>query len=496
MQYISTRGNHHPVTSSEAIKTGMVPAGGLFVPENLPQINKEFLTAISQMDYNTLSTEVLRLYLTDYSVAELNECISAAYNDTNFDQPEIAPLVQVDETYILELWHGPTAAFKDMALQIMPRLLVKAMQKTETQKEVVILVATSGDTGKAALEGFKNVQGTKIICFFPYQAVSKVQELQMTTTDGDNTFVVAVEGNFDDCQTAVKNIFGDQNFVKLAYDNGFELSSANSINWGRLVPQIIYYFWSYAQLVNKKAIEVGDKINIVVPTGNFGNILAGYYALQMGLPVNRFICASNTNNVLTDFLNTGVYDRRRNFYQTSSPSMDILISSNLERFLFEITGHDGEAVSKWLSELNTEGVYTIDAGTQAKISDIMEGGFADEDEITAIIASVFNKTGYVLDPHTAVGYHVYMEYRNRTKDYTPTILTATANPYKFNSSVLTALKPNSNISDEFDMVKVLHDISGLPVHNAVQDLDKKTVLHNKVIKTDELPSVVKDILNF
>lgn len=494
MQYISTRGNNEAVSSAEAIKIGMVPAGGLFVPQSIPSIEKGFLSEISGMDYRQLSLEIFKLFLTDYTSEEIKECIDAAYNIENFDHPDIAPLVKNGDVHILELWHGPTAAFKDMALQILPHLLVKAMKKTDTKKEVVILVATSGDTGKAALEGFKNVPGTKVICFFPYRAVSKIQELQMTTTDGDNTYVVAVKGNFDDCQTAVKNIFRNSDFIEATSQSGYELSSANSINWGRLLPQIVYYFWAYAQLLKNKEIEAGDTINAVVPTGNFGNILAAYFALKMGLPINKLICASNSNNVLTDFLATGVYNKNRDFHQTMSPSMDILISSNLERFLFDILGNDATKVAHMYEELDLHGEYKISEATLQQMKDIMEGGCADENDTLNAIKNVFESSGYVLDPHTAVGYHVWQQYRNRTKDNTPTILTATANPYKFNASVLKAISNGKTYVDEFAMVEELHHLTKLPVHRALDNLQNKAVLHVEVTIPQSLQDVVENIL--
>lgn len=496
MKYISTRGNNVPVSSAIAIKTGMVPAGGLFVPENIPSIEKDLLSKLSDMDYKKLCLEIFKLFLTDYTSEEIKECIDAAYNIENFNHPDIAPLVKNGDVHILELWHGPTAAFKDMALQILPHLLVKAIKKTETDKEVVILVATSGDTGKAALEGFKNVQGTKIICFFPFQAVSKIQELQMTTTDGDNTYVVAVKGNFDDCQTAVKNIFGNSSFIEAAFRSGYELSSANSINWGRLLPQIVYYFWAYAQLLKNKEIQAGDPINAVVPTGNFGNILAAYYASKMGLPINKLICASNRNNVITDFLASGVYNKKRDFHQTMSPSMDILISSNLERFLFDILGNDANKVSHMFEELNLYGEYKISEATLQQVKGIMEGGCADEKATLNAIKEVFENSGYVLDPHTAVGYHVWQQYRNKTKDNTPTILTATANPYKFNASVLKAISAGKNYVEEFAMVEELHQLTKLPVHRALDNLQNKGVLHEEITIPQSVQDVVKNILNF
>lgn len=483
--------------AAEAIKTGMVPSGGLFVPEAVPVFSAEKIKSMAGLSYQEVAREIISAYLTDYSSSELENCIEGAYNNTNFDTADLAPLHKLnDGLHILELWHGPTAAFKDMALQIMPHFLSKAIAKSGTEKEVVILVATSGDTGKAALEGFKNVPGIKIIVFYPHEGVSKVQELQMTTTYGDNTYVVAVKGNFDDCQNAVKVIFGDDNFGQLLADQGFELSSANSINWGRLLPQIIYYFWSYLELVNKNEIAYGDTINFVVPTGNFGNILAAYYAYKMGLPVNKLICASNENKVLTDFFQTGTYDRNREFIKTNSPSMDILISSNLERFLFELTEHNGEKISQWLQQLSDQGEFTIDAGTRDKINSILAAGFADQDQTMETIREVHGQFGYTMDTHTAVGLKVYRDYVEKTGDKSVTVIDSTASPYKFNKAVLEAVKGESAVQgkNEFEILEELSQVSGTPIHPGLRGLDKKPVRHERVIDKENIKTAIEDIL--
>ena len=482
--YISTRGNFDKVKASQAIKLGMVPNGGLFVPEIIPEINMEELYQINDNLYQETAKSILKLFLDDYSEEEINECVNNAYNEDNFAHPAMAPVVKLKEgTYILELWYGPTAAFKDMALQIMPCFLSKAIKKVNSEKEVVILVATSGDTGKAALEGFKNVPGIKIIVFFPRDGVSKVQELQMTTTDGNNTYVVAVKGNFDDCQSAVKEIFADSSFKEILENRGYELSSANSINWGRLLPQIVYYFTAYLELVREKEITPGEKVNFIVPTGNFGNILAGWYA-KMGLPVNRMICASNENKVLTDFFLTGEYDSNRNFKQTNSPSMDILISSNLERFLFEVTGHDAQKINKWMTDLKTNGKFIIDQETKEAIEETLTGGFATEPETLATIKEVFSTEGYTLDTHTAVAVKVYDEFVQKTSDQTKSIIDSTASPFKFNSSVLEAIKGKEAVlgKDEFTIIEELSKVSGVSVHRALKDLDQKPVCIKQFVK--------------
>lgn len=495
--YISTRDNYEKVSAAQAIKLGMVPNGGLFVPEKIPRLTGQEILAMIDKTYQEIAQEILSLYLEDYSSEEIRDSVANAYNSKQFSHPEIAPVQKInDHTFVMELWHGPTAAFKDMALQIMPYLLSKAINKIGADKETVILVATSGDTGKAALEGFKNVPGIKIIVFYPYKGVSKVQELQMTTTDGNNTSVVAVKGNFDDCQNAVKEIFGNTGFKVLLDQKGYEFSSANSINWGRLLPQIVYYFHAYIDLLKKKEIEAGEKINFVVPTGNFGNILAGWYAAEMGLPVNKLICASNDNKVLADFFATGIYDRNRPFIQTISPSMDILISSNLERFLFEITNHNGEKVKEWMNDLVSEGKFTVEPESMEKINSIIAAGFATEEDTLATIKKYFEETGYTLDTHTAVGMKVYEEYVERTKDKSKTVLDATASPFKFNSSVLKAIKGAAAIKgkDEISILKELSDTIGQPIHPSLRDLDKKPILHKRICEKDEIKREVENIL--
>jgi len=417
MKYISSRGNYPPVSVTEAIVEGMVPRGGLFLPENIPQV--DFSTLMSE-DYHGVAFHVLAPYLCRGEQAFLEEELTAslqdAYNTTTFDTPQIAPVYMLNENVgILELWHGPTAAFKDMALQILPHWLVTAKKKLKKNTTTVILVATSGDTGKAALEGFKNIPGTEIYVFFPDEGVSLVQKLQMLTTDGINTHVVAVEGNFDDCQSMVKTIFGNAEFKEKLSHYNYELSSANSINWGRLAPQIVYYVWGYMRLVKELGRGYGQEIDVVVPTGNFGNILAAYYAQQMGLPIRKLVCASNQNNVLADFLRTGAYDRNRPFYKTYSPSMDILISSNLERFLAEITEHNFIKIQDWFLMLNERGRFKVDATTLNKIRGVMEGYWTSEEDTLITIKEVYQQYGYLLDPHTAVAYHALNQYHQQRR---------------------------------------------------------------------------------
>ncbi len=494
MKYISTRNNSEPVSAAMAIVQGMVPGGGLFVPESIPVLTGEEIAAMAGKSYQDIARWILGKYLTDYTSADIDECVQGAYN-TNFDAAEIAPLVKLSEQeYILELWHGPTAAFKDMALQLTPRLLVKAIKKLGLEKEVVILVATSGDTGKAALEGFKNVAGTQIIVFYPAHGVSHVQELQMVTTDGDNTHVVAVEGNFDDCQSAVKEIFADEVLAKKLAQKGCQFSSANSINWGRLLPQIVYYFAAYFNLVARQAISYGDRVDFVVPTGNFGNILAAWYAQQMGLPIGKLVCASNKNRVLTDFFATGVYDRRREFYQTNSPSMDILISSNLERFLFAMTGNDGDKVAQWMQELKNEGMFTVDQATKEQMEKFVVGGAADEGETLAIIAQCYAENGYVLDTHTAVALKVSREYRARTKYDGIAVIDSTAHPCKFVASVLAALNGQPSEATELQQLEDLVAKTGIAQHRGLENLDKKQIRHNMTCSKEGISAIVQQIL--
>lgn len=498
--YISTRDNDQSVTAAEAIKLGMVPAGGLFVPQNIPKFSEEKLCALMGKTYQEVAQKVLNLYLEDYLPTEIAACINKAYKE-NFTHKEITPLHELTgQAYVLELWHGPTAAFKDMALQLMPLLLSLAMKKLQVTEEMVILVATSGDTGKAALEGFKDVPGTKIVCFYPYAGVSKIQERQMTTTEGRNTYVVGVRGNFDDCQNAVKALFGDEGFRSFLMEKGFALSSANSINWGRLLPQIVYYVFAYLNLMTNGKIKPGERINFVVPTGNFGNILAGWYAGQMGVPIHKLICASNENNVLTDFFHTGKYEKNRSFKQTNSPSMDILISSNLERFLFEMTGRDGTAITAWMKELQEKGRFEVGQNIQQKMAEILWAGFATEAETIDTIKKTFTSTGYTLDTHTAVGMQVYEQYAAETGDNAVTVLDSTASPFKFTASVLEALNGNktetmSNAGgDEFSLLQELSGIMGVPVHPALQDLEKKPVLHSRVCEKEAIKKELENIL--
>ncbi len=497
MRYESTRGKAGSVASAEAIKLGIAPDGGLFVPEKIVQIAMTDIRKMADLDYINRTAGILRLYLDDYTDVEIYECAAAAYNLSRFDHPDIAPLRKLnDHVFMLELWHGPTCAFKDMALQLMPHLLVRAVHKTGEANKIVILVATSGDTGKAALEGFKDIEGTEIIVFYPKRGVSRVQELQMITQEGSNVHVVAVDGNFDDAQKGVKEIFADAAYNDLLQDAGFSLTSANSINWGRLVPQIIYYFSAYASLIARNEIKPGTKINIAVPTGNFGDILAAFYAGRMGLPVNRLICASNMNNVLTEFINTGVYDRKRDFYQTMSPAMDILVSSNLERLLYEVTGHDAQPVADWMAALANNGMYSVDQRTFEQISSLFWAGYSNEEETLKTIESIYREYDYVVDTHTAVGIDVYDKYVISTCDVTKTVITSTASPFKFNESVAKAiLKPDSiQGMDEFRLLEMLSVESRMPIPAGLKDLDKKQVRHVKTCGKNDMKQTVSKIL--
>jgi threonine synthase len=495
MEYISTRGNYKSVNSAEAISLGMVPEGGLFVPAEIPELNLEEILAMSDKSYKELTVWIFSQFLTDFSQDEISESVSAAYQSESFPQAGKTPLVKLNEnTYILELWHGPTAAFKDMALQILPQLLVRSVKKLEVEKEIVILVATSGDTGKAALEGFKDVEGVKIIVFYPEDGVSRVQEDQMKTTGGSNTEVVSLKGNFDDCQTAVKNIFADKEFRARMEANNYQFSSANSINWGRLLPQIVYYFKAYFEIIEENGIEAGDKINITVPTGNFGNILAAYYAYRMGLPVNKFICASNDNKVLTDFLETGVYDIEREFKKTISPSMDILISSNLERFLFEVTGHQSSKINDWYQKLKTENKFEIDEKSRAKIKQLFSGHYSSEAEAKTAIKSTYNNFNYLLDPHTAVGVDALNKYRQQSGDQKPAVVASTANPYKFSRAVLESLKEKELEQDEYRIIEELNDLTAAEVHRGLKGLEEMESRHHHSCDKNSVKEKVAEIL--
>ncbi len=498
MFYKSTRGGAGSVLSADAIKKGIAPDGGLFVPESVCKLELEQIGNMVNMTYRERATAVLKYYIDDYTDEEIAECVENAYTREKFESDEIAPVRKLNENvYILELWHGPTCAFKDMALQILPHLLVNAVRKTGEDSRIVILVATSGDTGKAALEGFKDVEGTEIIVFYPYNGVSEVQKMQMVTQEGKNVYAIAVEGNFDDAQNGVKSIFTDPGLNSLMALNGIKFSSANSINWGRLLPQIVYYFSAYADMVKKDNIKLGDKINVVVPTGNFGNILAAYYSLRMGLPINKMICASNENNVLTDFINTGRYDSRREFKRTVSPSMDILISSNLERLLFEITDHDSNAVKGWMEQLKENGEYTVDDNTRRKISKLFWAGYTNENETLKTIEYIYSEYSYVVDTHTAVGIDVYDKYVISTGDVSASLIASTASPFKFNESVARAIfgEPGVKGKSEFQLLDALSEECGLPIPQGLADLDKKKVIHKQVCSREEMAGQVKKILS-
>jgi len=497
MFYKSTRGGIDTVRSAEVITMGIAPDGGLFVPDEIPHFSIEQIAELADKCYQDKAIDIFRLYLTDYSSHEISHCVYNAYNETKFDTEEIVPLHKLhNNLYCLELWHGPTAAFKDMALQILPHFLTLGTTKVGEKNEIVILVATSGDTGKAALEGFKNVAKVKVIVFFPAEGVSEVQKMQMLTQEGNNVSVVAVNGNFDDAQNGVKQLFTDESFNTKLSNHNLKFSSANSINWGRLLPQIVYYFSAYTDLLKKGEIVLGEKINFVVPTGNFGNILAAYYARQMGLPVNRLICAANENNVLTDFINTGIYNRKRPFKKTISPSMDILISSNLERLLFELTAHDAARVKQWMNELKQNGCYTIDSATLKALQEIFWSDYATEAETLATINDCYQKFRYVIDTHTAVAKNVYAKYAMATGDHTKTVIASTASPFKFNVSVLKAIQGEDAIAgkDEFELLEILADISGLEIPRGLRNLNQKPVLHHVKCNKDEMAAVVQELL--
>ena len=487
MFYNSTRNSSVKVSSAEAITQGISAEGGLFVPEEIPQISLDDIKAVGDMKYADRAAFVFSKFLTDFTDAEIHYCTDNAYSTKNFETESIAEIAHLfDGTYMLELWHGPTCAFKDMALQILPYFLTTSAKKINLDKKIVILVATSGDTGKAALEGFKDVEGTSILVFYPEDGVSPMQKRQMKTQEGGNVGVCAIKGNFDDCQNGVKAIFTDADVKKALDDKGMMFSSANSINWGRLVPQVVYYISAYAELVKDGEIALGDKINIVVPTGNFGNILAAYYAKHMGIPVNKLICASNINNVLTDFINTGVYDRNRKFFATVSPSMDILISSNLERLLYLLTGRDDAVIRDWFGKLASEGKYEVSADVKAKLQEEFCAGYCDDEQTKAVIHEIYEKYSYTCDTHTAVAVKVYEDYKKATGDTTKTVIASTASPYKFSAAVLEAVQNGKSDLDEYDMIDKLAELSKMPVPSALADLRNKPERFNDVIdKADQ-----------
>ena len=495
MFYNSTRNSSVKVSSAEAITQGISAEGGLFVPESIPEITFDDIKKIGEMKYADRAAFVFSKFLTDFTEAEIHYCTDNAYSTKNFESDSIVEIAHLfDGTYMLELWHGPTCAFKDMALQILPYFLTTSVKKINLDKKIVILVATSGDTGKAALEGFKDVEGTSILVFYPEDGVSPMQKRQMKTQEGSNVGVCALKGNFDDCQTGVKKIFTDADVKKQLDDNGMMFSSANSINWGRLVPQIVYYISSYAELVKDGEITLGEKVNIVVPTGNFGNILAAYYAKHMGIPVNKLICASNINNVLTDFINTGVYDRNRHFYPTVSPSMDILISSNLERLLYIMTGKNDTLISEWFGKLSAEGKYEVSDDVKAKLSEEFCAGFCDDEQTKATIHEIYEKYSYTCDTHTAVAVKVYEDYKKSTGDATKTIIASTASPYKFSAAVLEAIEGNTSDISEYEKVDRIAELSDIPVPSALADLKNKPERFNDVIdKNDQKAYVLKTL---
>ena len=490
--YKSTRGKEQAVTASMAILKGLSEDGGLFVPERIPQLDVP-MDKLVQMTYQETAYEVMSRFLTDFTEEELKNCISKAY-DSKFDTEKIAPLHEACGAYFLELFHGATIAFKDMALSILPHLMTTAAKKNHVKNEIVILTATSGDTGKAAMAGFADVPGTKIIVFYPKHGVSPIQEKQMVTQKGANTYVVGITGNFDDAQTAVKKMFNDHEMAAELDQAGFQFSSANSINIGRLVPQIVYYVYAYATLVRDGKIKDGQEINVVVPTGNFGNILAAYYAKQMGLPIHKLICASNENRVLYDFFRTGTYDRKRDFILTTSPSMDILISSNLERLIYRLTGENAEKCAELMKSLSEGGEYTITEEMKAQLGDFY-GNFCSEEETANTISEIYKDSNYVIDTHTAVAAGVYKKYVSETEDHLPTVIASTASPYKFTRSVMDALGEDHKDLDDFGLVDALSALSKVPVPRAVEEIRTAPVLHDKVVDAVDMPAAVKEILN-
>jgi threonine synthase len=486
MEYISTRGSAPAIPSKKTIIKGIAEDNGLYVPSAFPSFGPAPFVGPQRKSYSERAVKILRPFLSDYTDEELNTACRAAYAKS-FESPQIAPLrILGDGTAVLELWHGPTQAFKDMALQLMPRLLSLALKEEKEKYEVVILVATSGDTGKAALEGFADAEGVRIFVFYPHGGVSEIQRLQMVTQRGKNVGACAVKGNFDDAQTGVKQVFSDSALSRKLAEFHFQLSSANSINWGRLAPQVAYYFTGYDDMAAAGKVRQGQPILICVPTGNFGNILAAYYAIRCGLPVARLICASNRNKVLTEFIRTGVYDRRREFFKTESPSMDILISSNLERLLFELSGRKANVVIRWMKDLSTQGRYKIDQRGLEELQKLFYGGFADQKDTLAAIRKAFEKQGYLMDTHTAVGYSVLQTYREETGDGTPALLASTASPFKFNQAVLEALGRDTSGKDEFTLLDELSAISGQPVPVKLAELKSLPELHGGVCEREEM----------
>lgn len=478
------------MNSPQAIIKGIADDKGLYVPECIPKLDIN-PAKLAGLDYREVAFRIISKFLDDYTEQELRNCVNNAY-DEKFEAEEIVPVVKAGDAYFIELYHGRTAAFKDMALSILPYLLTTAMKKEKEDKKIAILTATSGDTGKAALDGFANVPNTEIIVFYPEKGVSEVQARQMTTQEGANTHVFGIKGNFDDAQTAVKRIFSDTAMSERLVQKGYRLSSANSINIGRLVPQVAYYVWAYVKLIEQRAIKSGDKINIVVPTGNFGNILAAYYAAKMGIPVNRFICASNKNKVLTDFINTGVYDARRDFYITSSPSMDILISSNLERLLYHLSGGEGEEISGLMNALEKDKYFQVSDKIKEGFADFF-GAYADEKETMETIGSMYKENGYLMDTHTAVAYKVYRDYKQSTGDNTPTLIASTASAYKFSNSVVKALGLPAE-GDGFACIRELYEATKVKIPVKLKSLETKEIRHKQVLGKAIISEIVESLL--
>ena len=489
--YRSTRNNNEPVTASQAILKGLADDGGLFVPTGLPKLDTS-LMKLADKNYQEVAYEVMKQFLTDFTEEELKSCISRAY-DSKFDTEEIAPLIEKDGVYYLELFHGATIAFKDMALSILPHLLTTSAKKNHITNEIVILTATSGDTGKAALAGFADVEGTSIIVFYPKNGVSAIQERQMVTQKGSNTRVVGITGNFDDAQSGVKAMFNNKELARAMDSRGYQFSSANSINIGRLVPQVVYYVYAYTRLLGRGAIAEGEAVNFVVPTGNFGNILAAFYAKNIGVPVGKLICASNENKVLFDFFETGIYDKNREFILTTSPSMDILVSSNLERLIYKIAGEDADATREMMEALASRGKYSITEDMKNQMKDFV-GGWASEEQCAEEIRRVYEKTGYVMDTHTSVASAVYHEYRESTEDDTKTVIASTASPYKFATSVMTAIDEGFQGMDDFALIDELSSTSGTKIPRAVEEIRTAPVLHDTVCDTEDMQKTVEKLL--
>lgn len=489
--YKSTRSEGEPVQASQAILKGLADDGGLYVPMYIPKLDVP-LKQLEDMTYQDTAYEVMKLFFTDFTEDELKDCINKAYG-SKFDTEEIVPIAKADGAYYLELFHGATIAFKDMALSILPHLMTVSARKNHITDEIVILTATSGDTGKAAMAGFADVEGTRIIVFYPKNGVSPIQEKQMLTQKGSNTFVVAINGNFDDAQSSVKRLFNDQELARELETGGFRFSSANSINIGRLIPQVVYYVYAYARLVKEGELEIGEPVNVVVPTGNFGNILAAFYAKNMGIPIDKLICASNDNKVLYDFFESGSYDRNREFILTNSPSMDILISSNLERLIYWTAGNNSHRNEELMDSLTQKGSYEITQEMKDRLGDFW-GNYATEAETEKAIRNLFHQTGYIIDTHTAVALAVYKKYREATKDTKKSIIASTASPYKFTRSVMNAIDTKYDDKEDFELVDELSRLSNVPVPAAIEEIRNASILHNRICDVDAMKAEVKDIL--